>query len=534
MQINIKTSEKNKEIVRSLTYRLGISAGENVIARIALAYSLKSDKKFEPSDTQLYDSKGKEYKDHILFDAKYRDFYIALVCQHYNLYKTDEMIRAYVKLHIDHGLELIAKQFEQSRNFTFFDFLELNLNKGIADLDTSDSIPGATSNMHQKIEKPSSNDLIQIQVGSSSESGEGIFFDFNDASIYNNNHIAVAGNSGTGKTQFALDLLSQISKNSNQNVNFIYLDFKGLKDDDIKEMQPFFDATKAIFINTPENSFPLNPLTFIDPVNENNKNLGIDKFVDIIARYSGLGPKQKGKLRDATKSAFLSQTTAQHPTLNDVNKHLLDEVGEDRDTLTEIMDDLCRYNVFEANTKDHFLNKNLYLSLSGDLAESVRFTSLFLIIQYIYNVFMNMENSSVENGIRAMRYVILIDEAHVIFKQRKYHDILEKMLREIRSKGVSVILLSQGIEEFDQRDFDFSTMCEIAFLMNIKNKNAKSMKKFLGANDGDLSKISRKMEQIKKEEAISNLKGHPIAHIFKARQFYKEASINYKEISLDN
>ena len=61
---------------------------------------------------------------------------------------------------------------------------------------------------------------------------------------------------------------------------------------------------------------------------------------------------------------------------------------------------------------------------------------------------MNMESTPTENGCRAMRYVLLIDEAHVIFKEKKYQDILEKILREIRSKGVSVVLLSQGIEEF--------------------------------------------------------------------------------------
>ncbi len=31
---------------------------------------------------------------------------------------------------------------------------------------------------------------------------------FNDTSLYNNSHIAVAGSSGTGKTQFALELLA--------------------------------------------------------------------------------------------------------------------------------------------------------------------------------------------------------------------------------------------------------------------------------------------------------------------------------------
>lgn len=40
MQINIRTSEKNQEVVRKLTQKLPQGAKENVIARIALGYSL--------------------------------------------------------------------------------------------------------------------------------------------------------------------------------------------------------------------------------------------------------------------------------------------------------------------------------------------------------------------------------------------------------------------------------------------------------------------------------------------------------------
>ena len=81
-----------------------------------------------------------------------------------------------------------------------------------------------------------------------------------------------------------------------------------------------------------------------------------------------------------------------------------------------------------------------------------------------------MENAPVNDKLQAIRYVLLIDESHVIFKDRKAQDLLEKFLREIRSKGVSVVLLSQGIEEFNQQSFDFSSMCETAFLMDIKDK----------------------------------------------------------------
>ncbi len=118
-----------------------------------------------------------------------------------------------------------------------------------------------------------------------------------------------------------------------------------------------------------------------------------------------------------------------------------------------------------------------------------------------------MENTPVENNSKGIRYVVLIDEAHVIFKEKKYQDILEKMLREIRSKGVSVVLLSQGIEEYNQKDFDFSSMCEIAFLLDIKDKNnVKLMEKFMGLSQSEGVKISRSMEKIKKGQAITNIK----------------------------
>lgn len=524
MQINIKTSEQNQAIVRSLTTKLPYGTKENVIARIALGYSLQTGKKFQTSDFNLYDSKGKEYKDHILFDEKYRDYYIALICQHYSLYKTDDVnIPKYIKLHIDHVLESLDKIFRDSYNYTFLDFLIEYIDKGTLPLIGLNVSLGSVPNNQQNIEKSYFNELIKLEIGKTLDTNESIYLEFNNTKLYNNNHIAVAGNSGTGKTQFALDFISQIYEKSNGHINFIYLDFKGLKNDDIKEMTPFFDKTKTKFIDVPNVRFPINPLTFIDNINESNKNMGIDKFVDIVCKYSNLGVKQKGLLREATQNAFINQKGGTYPTLGQINQQLLELVGEKKDTLTEIMGELSRYPIFLDDSKNEsfFLSQNLYLSLSGDLSNSLRFTSLFLIINYIYNTFMNMENTPVENNVRAMRYIILIDEAHILFKEKKYQEILEKILREIRSKGVSIILLSQGIEEYNQSNFDFSSMCEMAFLLDIKDKSTKIIEKFLGLSNKHSYAISKSMEKIKKGQAISNIKEFKIVERFKVTQYWE-------------
>lgn len=523
-QINLKTSEENQRVIQNLTTNnLPAGTKENVIARIAIGYSLQTEKKFTQSDFDLYDSKGKEYKDHILFDPKYRDFYIALICQHYGLYKTNDDIPKYIKLHLDHGLESIDKLFEVNPDYTFFDFLEQHIEKGITPLDTVEVSLDAVRNRNQGVEKTHFSGPLKIQVGKTLESEEPIYLNLNDTTQYNNCHIAVAGNSGTGKTQFALELLRQITTESNEQVNFMYLDFKGLKEDDLKYYEPFFKETNAQFIDAPRTQFPINPLTFIDNVNEVDKQMGIDKFVDIVSKYSNLGAKQKGTLREATTEAFIEKEAGDYPSIPEINEKLLEIVDNKLDTLTEIIADLSRFNVFAEETKNQssFLNSNVYLSLSGDLSSTVRFTSLFLIINYIYNTFMNMENTPVEGAMKSMRYVLLIDEAHVIFKEKKYQDLLEKILREIRSKGVSVVMLSQGIEEFDQDSFDFSSMCEIAFLLDIKNKtNIKMMNRFLGFGEKEGQKVARAMEKIKKGEAISNIKEITESSLFLLKQYY--------------
>lgn len=514
MLINVKTSEDNKRIVTELTNKLNLGS-ENYIARIALAYSL-AKRQLLNLETDQRDSKGKEYKEDVLF-GKYKDFYVAMVCQQHSIYKTDKDVPRYIKAHIDHGLEAISRLFELNRNYTSIDFLIENIEKGISALEDVDIGPEAVANYNQRIKKTSFGGLIKIQVGKDLVNNEPIFFRPNDLNIHNNAHVAVAGNSGTGKTYFALNFLKQFVQASNGQTNFIYLDFKGLKKEDEENLRSFFSETNTTLIDAPHTPFPVNPLSFIDNINEKNKLMGISKFVDIITNYSGIGKNQQQILKDAAKEVFFEKKLGEYPSMYEIYRRVIEKEDDKPSTLREILESLSDYDIFqtEVDPTNNFLNKNYYFSLSGDLNKALRFTSVFLVINYIYNTFMNMENAAIEDGIQSMRYVLLIDEAHVIFKDKKSQDLLEKILREIRSKGVSVVLLSQGIEEFNQPSFDFSSMCETAFLFDIKDKtNLKMMTRFMGIGERNTQMLKYSMEKIKKYQALSNLKEYKIAELF--------------------
>lgn len=127
MFTQIRTSRENKEIVSHLTRKLGLGT-ENIIARIAYSYSLSKGNQLNLNDIE--NSMGKEYSKSVLF-GDYSDIYIAMICTHYNLYKTDKDIAKYIKMHVDEGLQLLNKEVEERSNIDGFDFLSEKINDGL-------------------------------------------------------------------------------------------------------------------------------------------------------------------------------------------------------------------------------------------------------------------------------------------------------------------------------------------------------------------------------------------------------------------
>ena len=123
----IKTSSENRETVTFLTRKLNLGA-ENIIARLAITYSLQSEVKFSPLEVK--DSGGKEYTKNVLFGSFY-PIYVAMICTHYNINDKNKDIPRYFKLHLDDGLERINKDFKENPNLVGFDYLFDKIHSGL-------------------------------------------------------------------------------------------------------------------------------------------------------------------------------------------------------------------------------------------------------------------------------------------------------------------------------------------------------------------------------------------------------------------
>ena len=130
MFTSIKTSRANKDIVTDLSRKFNLGA-ENIIARIALTYSLSKDRLL--SLTDIADSQGKEYSKNVLFGNNL-PYYIGLICVKYGLYKTDIDIPKYIKLHIDDGLQLMNKELQDNPNLNGYDYLIDKITNGLEDI----------------------------------------------------------------------------------------------------------------------------------------------------------------------------------------------------------------------------------------------------------------------------------------------------------------------------------------------------------------------------------------------------------------
>ena len=128
---HIKTSGDNKIRVTELTRKLQLGT-ENVIARIAFAYSLSKDRVL--SLKNIRNSTGKEYRRTVLFGNNINHFG-ALICTYYDLYKTDKDIPKYIKMHVDDGLELIDEELRNNPNLSGFDFLIQKIDEGLRSIE---------------------------------------------------------------------------------------------------------------------------------------------------------------------------------------------------------------------------------------------------------------------------------------------------------------------------------------------------------------------------------------------------------------
>lgn len=468
---DIRPAQTSWELVDTLK-RVWDVRHNYVPIRIAIGRSLLSGDLPKPEDYP--DDNKRAIDTQQIFSSGSHDYaalFRALIVQRHGRQLDDDELLRLLKAHVDHGFALIRRD-TQSFNSSdaYLDYLIELTQTGLEQR----ALEAAPSPAHV----PAFDGVLRLVLGTDARNGEAVAVEFNRRT---NNYLAVAGKPGSGKTQFVKDLLAQVRRNSDYKVNFVFFDYaKG----DVADDRKFVEATRARVVRLPVESLPVNPFSRVDVGSEMAVRLAAQEFSDTVREIErGLGALQGQLLYDAILTAFI-ETRADAPPFPDFYRvrRELDSlyVNSNRkpDTLSEVMRQLTDFQIFARAAAPDLWNTLTDRTVIIDLHELtvLRELTVCLVLNALHRELMRMPDTVVRDGARAMRTVIVIDEAHHFLKDKKRSRVLQRLIREIRSKGASVFLLSQSPDDYATDEFDFAELFEFVFVLQ---SSASSANKFL-------------------------------------------------------
>ncbi len=324
---------------------------------------------------------------------------------------------------------------------------------------------------------------ITLSVGKTVDGFEPQQLDLNISDTrLNQLNIGVVGDLGTGKTQLLKSLILQIAtaREANRGIKPRLLIFDYKRDYSSPE---FVEATGARVIRP--SRLPLNLFDTADMGESVAPWLDRFRFfADILDKvYSGIGPVQRDKLKNAVRNAYTTCNAQGHaPTIYDIHAEYRDLLGGKSDSPMAIIDDLVDMEIFEPEhnkTKsfDEFLDGIVVVSLDA-LGQDDRSKNLLVVI--MLNMFYeNMLKTpkrpflGQDPQLRVIDSYLLVDEADNIMRYE--FDVLRKLLLQGREFGTGVILASQYLRHFKAGATDYREPLLTWFIHKVPNATAAEM-----------------------------------------------------------
>ncbi|GAB4407843.1 MAG: hypothetical protein Fur0044_00950 [Anaerolineae bacterium] len=477
--------------------------------RIALARSIQLETKLKTTSPVEAvarvggDGKRKEItiptlvqKDSILFRALLQQFYKRKL--------TDDEYQELLLRHIEHGLEVIDSETE---NFKGYEYLAAIAQSGIYQLKSPPVQPETAT-------QSGFSDVLSIRVGVEKNTSQPIVINFNKTDEHSNNYVGIVGKPGSGKTYFAKYFLTELRKASRFETNFVIFDYaKG----DIADDSSFVANTRAGVLAVDKTPIPINIFT-ASTAPAPDKRFSAEKIVRTIRDVeANIGKVQENNLYEAIMNAYqrAASESIPHPDFQLVREEL-EAIRDTPDSLTSVFRPLTEHNLFatwDRPTWDSLLDKTVIFDIHR--LPALKDLCVFLVLNEMYRQLMLLPDSKVDpvSKAREMRTMIVIDEAHHFLKSKKRVSVLENIIREIRSKGASVMLLSQSPDDYDQTEFNFLELLEFIYVLESNPSSPKFLQQAFGLSLAEAKNLIRNVTELNQGEAFGKSKENKVTHI---------------------
>jgi len=258
--------------------------------------------------------------------------------------------------------------------------------------------------------------------------------------------------------------------------------------------------TSSEFINIKHGEgFPCSPLKSIDLNNQNY----IQSFADDFKTFfKSIGQVQSASLVREIKEFFYDNNEA--PNLQDLLDCMLEKNKGKFDITTSVIQKLIDSGIYDESKEYDIFNKSTYISMPSDVSKEIKQFVTFNLLKFMYDAFKKAGDTKVENNIKPLRHIIVIDEAQNFLQHKNARPVVEEMLRELRSMGIIIILIAQETQDFIYRDFDFMSQIQFPICANVRDKSMKRVLPFIGSVNSEV-KLKNELAKLDIGKGLINI-----------------------------
>lgn len=324
----------------------------------------------------------------------------------------------------------------------------------------------------------------------------------------NNSQILVAGATGSGKTNLLAVLIQQfrqISLESSYPVNYLLFDYKGEFSDEVNAAWlRLFETPRSAILDPIKAPLPISPFKDFTgrPINEINLySTEVASALCALDRAS-VGTIMSERLSQAIVDCYKSTHGAPitFSILLAKYRSLLPKADQ-VDSIVSVLSQLVRNNIFANEDKTNLIENSFIVKLDafpkdGPLAKAI----VYFLISKLNTIYEKLEKQEVNDERVQIRHFTIIDEAHYMldFDNRP----LRNLIAVGRNKGLSIILATQNMADFQSKHFDFYANAQYPLIMKQQTISDSVIKDLFGVSGKELAEIREAIAGLQKGELI--------------------------------